>query len=122
MHPEAPGVRVTSRAGHVARLEMPIIFLSEINGTTYLVKAGVATPLPGLQLELKDVAGKVVKRLRSAYDGFYTFGDLPAGSYTLGVAEAGAQRLGVPTPPPRPLNLAPEGSILDGVDFRIEMR
>lgn len=120
MRPAVPGARFTPRAGHVTRLEAPIVLFSEITGTTFRVQGGLRTELPGLRLELVDASGKVLKSVRSAFDGFYSFGDLPPGDYTLEVAEASAQRLGAPAPPPRKVHLAPEGTVLDGVDFILE--
>ena len=121
MRPERSGVRLTARPGHVARLAVPIVVFGEINGTGYQLKSGQKLPLAGLRLELRDGGGRVVKSLLTAFDGFYTFSDLPPGSYQLSVAEAAAGRLGAAPPPVRTLTLAPEGSILDGVDFILDL-
>lgn len=120
MRPERAGVRVTPRAGHVVMLDVPIVLFSEISGTAYLMKNGRKEELPGLRLELLDHAAKVIKSLRTAYDGFYSFGDLPPGTYTLVVDEAIAKRHKAAAPAPRTFHLAPEGTLLDGVDFVLE--
>ena len=114
-----PGVRVTPRPGHTVQLEVPIVSLSEITGTVYRFQGGAASPWPGVNLELKDAGGRILKTQRTAYDGFYTLSELPSGSCTLGLSQAEARRLGAQAPPPKALTLAPEGSMLDGVDFRI---
>jgi hypothetical protein len=116
MRPAIPGARVTPRGGHVVRMEVPVILFGEVNGTTYLLKDGKRTELPGLRLELRDEAGQVIKSLRTAYDGFYTFTDLQPGTYRLEVPGAATKALGAPALAPRIIRLAPEGTLLDGVD------
>lgn len=120
MHPVHPGARVTPRQGHVARLDVPVMLLGEINGTTCLRRGGQRVPAPGLRLELQDGEGRVVKSLRSAYDGFFNFTELPPGSYRVVVPGAAAQRLGASTPPPRNCRLLPEGTVVDGMEIVLD--
>lgn len=121
MRPGLAGARFTPRRGHVARLEMPIVVFSEINGTAYRSQAGRKTELAGLRVELRDASGRVVKSLRTAYDGFFNMDGLPPGSYRLEVPEAAARRLGAAPPPPLTVVLSPEGSLLDGQDLILEV-
>jgi len=112
-----PGSQITPRNGHVTRLEVPVVMVSEISGTAWLQGPGGRKELAGLRLELVDGAGKVTKSLRTAHDGFYEISNLAPGAYQLRVAPSSATALGAVLPPPRALQLAPEGSMLEGVDF-----
>ena len=120
MRPGQAGARITPRAGHVVRMEIPIVILGELNGTTYLRRNGIKAPLPGLRLELRNAAGQVVKSQRAAADGFFNFTELPPGDYQLEVPETAAKALAVPVPPPRSIHLAAEGSLLDGMDIIVD--
>ena len=112
-----PGFTVIPRPGHVAKLEVPVMYVSEVDGTAYLDQGGHRSALPGLRVELRDPGGKTVRSLRTAYDGFFDFTDVPAGSYRLEVSEASARRLGAAAPPPRMLLLTAEGMTRDGEDL-----
>jgi hypothetical protein len=119
MRPASPGWRVVPRGGHVTCVDMPVVVFSEINGTTYRKTGGKTSEAPGLRLELRDRQGRLVKSLRSAYDGFFSFTNLPPGTYGLSVVPGGALPPGAALPPPRTLELSPLGSMLDGVDFTV---
>ena len=117
MRPSTPGLRVTPRPGHVTALEFPLIVLGELNGTVYQQQEPRNQELPGFTLELATPAGQVVRTVRTAYDGFYTLPGLPAGSYRLQVSAAEARRFGVQVPPPREVRIAPDGTVIDGLDL-----
>jgi hypothetical protein len=119
MHPGIPGLRVIPRGGHVAQVDLPVVIHSEINGTAYRQSGGKRAAAPGLRLELRDAQGRPVQSLRSAYDGFFTFTNLPPGTYQLAVAPGGALPPGATLPPPRTLELSPQGTLLDGVDLTV---
>jgi len=121
MRPVRPGDQVTPRMGHVTRLEVPIVLVGEITGTVSGIRAGVRKPLPGVRVELSDTSGRVIKSVRTAYDGFYTFGDLQPGRRILAIPAEAAGRLGAAPPAPRTLALSPEGTHLDGEDFELSL-
>ena len=121
MHPVRPGLRVTPRQGHVAQAEVPVILLGEINGTAYLRRNGQRAELPGLRLELQDGEGRVVKSLRTAYDGFFNFTELPPGPYRVVVPADAARRRGAAAPPPGNCVLKPEGTVVEGLEVVLEV-
>lgn len=116
-----PGDRITPRPGHVASLDIPIVMVGEVNGTVYGKRKGTRRPLGGLRLDLADASGRVIRSLRTAFDGFYTLSDLRPGSYSLVLNPDSAQRLGIAVPAPIPLRLEPEGTSLDGVDMELDI-
>ena len=121
MHPVLPGVRITPRQGHVVQLDVPVIMQSEINGTAFQRRDGRRSFAPGLRLELQDGRGRVVKSLRTAYDGFFNFTELPPGDYQVVVPADAARRLGAPPPPPRSCKLLPEGTVIDCMEIQLEV-
>lgn len=121
MRPVREGDQVTPRAGHVTRLEVPVVMAGEISGTVTGIREGVRRPLPGVRVELSDAAGRVITSVRTAYDGFYTFGNLEPGSRVLAVSAQAAAKLGAAPPPPRAVELSPEGTSLDAEDFELSL-
>jgi hypothetical protein len=117
MRPGFAGIRLTPRPGHVALVDFPLVLFGEVTGTVFLKKEGGSGELPGLGLELLAADGKVIQKVRTAYDGFYSLPGIPPGVYRLRVPEAEARRFGVAPPPPREIRIAPDGTVLDGLDF-----
>jgi len=117
MRPGMPGLRITPRPGHVVVIDVPLVLFGEITGTAYLKREGVSKELSGLLLELVDAKGKLVKGIRTSFDGFYSLSDIPPGTYQLQPSEADLRRLGLAIMPPRALIITPDGTVLDGLDW-----
>ncbi|MCK5956864.1 carboxypeptidase regulatory-like domain-containing protein, partial [Klebsiella pneumoniae] len=86
------GVVVTPRPGVPVTIELPLVSAGEISGN--LQREG-GKNLSGVDIELLDKAGRVVKTTRSEYDGFFLFEFVPYGSYKLRVAAVAAAVVGV---------------------------
>jgi hypothetical protein len=117
MRPYRPAVRITPRPGHVTLVDLPVVIHGEVVGTAYVRSSGADRTLPGLKLELVDSAGRVVKSIRTEFDGYYQITDVPPGSYRLQVPGKEAARLGLQAPVPRDLRFEPAGTSLDDVDL-----
>ena len=117
MRSGTPGLRITPRPGHTVQVDVPLVLFGEVTGTAYLKPEGASRELPGLLLELVDAQGKVLKRARTAFDGFYTLSDLPPGSYLLQVPEAETLRLGLSAPMSKVVTVTSEGTVIDGLDL-----
>jgi SPOR domain len=119
--PSRDGVRFVPRPGKVAVVDFPVVVSGEITGTVYLRQDGKSREKSGVELELVDGHGAVVRTVRSEYDGFYDVTDIRPGRYTLRVASDQLQGLrfagGVPA---RRLEMAPSGTVLDGIDFILD--
>jgi hypothetical protein len=74
---------VRARPGAGLRLVLSVTPTGDIDGIVYGARNGEPCGLGAVELELVNVAGAVVKTSRSAYDGYYTFGEVPVGKYTL---------------------------------------
>lgn len=87
VQPATSGVVVTPRPGVPVVIELPLVSAGEISGT--LIREGGRT-LNGVDIELIDKGGRVVKTTRSEYDGFFLFESVPYGQYRLRVAALAA--------------------------------
>lgn len=92
VQPRGPGVVVTPRPGIAAMVELPLVSAGEIDGV--LVRAGGGA-LEGVELELVDIEGRVVKTMRTDFDGFFVFEGVPYGEYSVRIARLSAQAIGV---------------------------
>jgi hypothetical protein len=92
VQPATSGVVVTPRPGIPVIIELPLVSAGEISGT--LQRDG-GKILSGVDIELLDKSGRVVKTTRSEYDGFFLFEFVPYGSYKLRVAAVAAAVVGV---------------------------
>ena len=92
VQPATSGVVVTPRPGVPVTIELPLVAAGEISGN--LQREGGKT-LSGVDLELIDRNGRVVKTTRSEYDGFFLFEFVPYGTYKLRVAALSATVIGV---------------------------
>lgn len=113
VQPATTGVVVVPRPGIPLTIELPLVSAGEISGN--LQREGGKT-LSGVDIELLDKAGRVVKTTRSEYDGFFLFEFVPYGSYKLRVAALAANVVGVEPSLP---GLAELGKASGSVDLGI---
>ena len=92
IQPATTGIVVTPRPGVPVIIELPLVAAGEISGN--LQREGGKT-LSGVDIELLDKNGSVVKRTRSEYDGFFLFEFVPYGKYRLRVAALSANVVGI---------------------------
>lgn len=121
LQPAEEGLAVLPRPGKVIRLDLPVQILGEVNGTTRRRLGAKSKELGGLELELASADRSVVRRIRSAFDGFFEIRNLPLGTYTLRVSPEEAVRLRLVSPPQRSFVVDPEHTIHDGQDLLVEL-
>jgi hypothetical protein len=121
MRPGQPGFRITPRAGHVAVVDVPLALFGEINGLAFANRPDGHQELAGLHLELLGADGKLFRKARTAYDGFYTLEGIPPGTYQLRVSGAEAKLHGLLPPLPREVRIAADGTIIDGLDLILDV-
>lgn len=112
--------RIVPRPGKVARLDFPVSTFGEVTGTTRIRRAGRTQELPGLEIELCRASGERVKVLRSSYDGYFEFHDLPHGEYLLRVTVEEIARVKLRAPEPRRFRIDDRRNLLDGLDLVVE--
>ena len=100
-------------------LDFPVIPTGEVNGTVYVQRDDKRSPAAAVELELVNHRGEVVKTARTAYDGFYSFSEVPVGTYVLRAKftdsmKAAYQRC------ERKLVLQGDDPIVDGADLTLQ--
>jgi hypothetical protein len=76
----------------------------------------------GLEVELASADRKVVRRVRTAYDGFFEIRNLPLGIYTLMVTPEEVKRLHLMKPAKRSFTLDSTHTVQDGQDLVVEIQ
>ncbi|NJM50318.1 MAG: carboxypeptidase regulatory-like domain-containing protein [Sphingomonadales bacterium] len=92
VQPATKGIVVTPRPGIPFVVELPLVAAGEIAGT--LQKEG-GRILSGVDIDLIDSKGNIVKTTRSEYDGFFLFEGVPYGKYRLQISPLAANIVGV---------------------------
>jgi hypothetical protein len=110
MQPATPGVVVTPRPGVAMLVELPLVAAGEISGTLQRESGG---NLSGIDIELLDKNGQVIKTTRSEYDGYFLFESVPYGEYRLRVSALPANIVGVQTTLDKPAKLAAGNPTVD---------
>lgn len=122
MQPALPSYTLRPRAGVVTRVDYPVTIQGEVAGTCRMKMDGKLKEIPGLLLELLDGEGKSVHSVRSAFDGFFEFCQLPLGKYTLQVPALEVERLGLQEQPRRFIEITAGRPFSEGQDLVIEYR
>jgi hypothetical protein len=92
VQPALPGVVITPRPGVAQIVELPLVSAGEINGT---LQRDDGKTLSGVDIELIDKNGLMLKVTRSEYDGYFLFEGVPYGHYSLRVNALAANIVGV---------------------------
>ncbi|MEE9434903.1 MAG: carboxypeptidase regulatory-like domain-containing protein [Sphingorhabdus sp.] len=92
VQPASSGVVITPRPGVPLTVELPLVSAGEVAGT---LKREDGKLLSGVDIELLDKEGRVVKNTRSEYDGFFLFESIPYGKYSLRIGSLSASIVGV---------------------------
>ena len=92
VQPATSGVVVTPRPGVPFTIELPLVSAGEVAGT---LKREDGKLLSGVDMELLDKSGVVVKTTRSEYDGYFLFESVPYGKYSLRIGALSANIVGV---------------------------
>ncbi len=116
-----PGLRIVSRTGHAARVELPVVALGEVDGNVLAEEKGTKAAVSGVLVELLDTKGQTVRQVRSAFDGYFIFQDIAPGTYTLRVHPEDAAKRRVVPGPSRTLIFHAEGSLLDGQNLSVKL-
>jgi hypothetical protein len=94
------GYRIVPRPGKVTQLDFPVGYYGDILGTTRIRQGTATHEYGGLEIELLKANGERVQRMRTAFDGFFEFRNVPMGDYVLQITAEEVARLRLQAPPP----------------------
>lgn len=119
--PQPEGLRLLPRPGHAAMVDIPVVLTSEIDGTIYALDGQTRRGVGGVELELQNRRGEVVRRATTASDGFYIVDSVPPGEYLLvspdHIRRALRNDTGI-----RLLRVPANGDFVSGIDFVLTRR
>ena len=110
VQPATSGIVITPRPGIPTVIELPLVSAGEISGN--LQREG-GKALSGVDIELLNKNGDVIKATRSEYDGFFLFEFVPYGDYRIRVAPLSANVVGVASELPGIFALGKAGGSVD---------
>ena len=117
--PSTPSHSIVPRPGHVQQMDIPVVTTSEIDGTILTEAAdGTEQPMANVTVQLMDDSGKVVKQVRSEYDGFYYFQKVFPGNYSVRI-DPDARLKNGNIPEPETIEIGNEGTVASGRDIFI---
>ena len=90
--PVRNGVRVLARPGRTVEVDFPVIATGEIDGVLRVLTDGRLREIAGVEVQLLDVAGHVIKVTHTAYDGYFYLPQVTPGDYGLRIAPHDAAR------------------------------
>ena len=73
-----------------------------------------------VELELVDQKGKIIKKTKTAFDGYYLFDMVPLGSYTVRIAGDQIKRLNLLPINAQKVTLTQENPVISGIEFILE--
>ena len=92
IQPAYPGIVVVPRPGVPQIVELPLVSAGEISGT---LQREDGKPVTGVDIELLDKSGNIIKSVRSEYDGYFLFESVPYGKYNMRIGALAANIVGV---------------------------
>lgn len=116
--PTEEGNSIVPRPGRIHQFDFPVVTTGEVDGTVFIeTDDGTHKSLPNTSLQLLDADGGVVQEVRSEYDGFYLFMEVPPGTYTVQVHPDESELGPSEKPPFKNIEIDAEGSVVSGMDL-----
>lgn len=114
--PSVKGYSVITRPGIITKINFPITYTTEIDGTVYNENN---KPLSRAIVELVDSQGKVINSTKTEYDGFYIFSGVIPGDYNIRIAQETLNKLRTTHPAQSSIKILPKSDFVSGVDITI---
>ncbi len=120
--PLKTGVEIIPRPGHTVEVDFPVVITGEIDGTVFLLRGEEEKGVSNAQVQLIDSEGKVVKEVKSEFDGFYLLDSIPPGRYRIRIAPEQIERLSLVPPSDESIEIKKDGTVIYGVDLHLKRK
>ena len=114
-----PERAVLTRVGKPLTVNFAARLNGEVEGMVFKNNENGA-PLSGVEIQLLDQDGKVIKTVKSGFDGFYLFEKVPFGQYQIRISEKQLIRLGYVVNQSQSIEVSKDNDIVSGVDFYLK--
>lgn len=120
MIPGFKGASVFPRSGEVVNLTFPIHLGGEIDGNIYMANSSIQKNIANIPIELIPLDGttNVIKTF-AASDGYFVISSIPPGNYVLTIDAAIANKQKIGGMPPKPVTIGYDGTVLSGLDIKL---
>ncbi len=118
--PAGPPIRTYARPGTATLVEFPILETGEVDGVVVTDLGSRMRAASGLEVQLIDSSGEVVRTTTTAYDGFFLIDRVPYGSYDLRIDPEGLLDLGYGSVDPIAVSISAEEPFAVGHELVIE--
>jgi len=119
-NPAVTGKRLLLRPGHTTLLDFPIEMTGEIDGTITAELKNREQAVSGVIVELLNLDGKVIRKTKSEYDGFYLFSKIPLDTYTIQISPSQVKELHLEPVEPEIIRLDKGNQIINGVNIKLK--
>ncbi|MFQ3250074.1 MAG: hypothetical protein ACI9O6_001898 [Glaciecola sp.] len=123
MIPAIEGISITPRAGFIDSIDYPILHGSEVDGSlTILTADGDDIVGKYIDLELVNSYGRVVKKTKTEFDGYFLFTALKPGKYKLRVAEESIESNNLYDVSNKTIDLKNGGMVVSDVQMSLQQK
>jgi len=118
--PQLRGLKFTPRPGTTLQADFPVFMTGEVDGTVYLEQRGYLRELGDVEVELVDQEGAMVRRGKSAFDGFFVLSTVPPGDYLLRAAPGQLEHFKLTATPAQEVTITPSAPFVSGMNITLK--
>ncbi len=119
IQPDEINTAIIPRPGTMGIIDIPLRINGSIEGQVDIGAGSNKRPQGGLNIEILDANGKVIKKGRSEYDGYFLIPGVPIGKYTVRVAADQLKILELATPQVKPVEITRKNPYPGSVYIRL---
>jgi hypothetical protein len=117
--PVNEGLEIIPRPGKTIQLDFPVVETGEIDGTVFLQRGTSTIEASNVVVQLLDYSRKILQEVKTSFDGFYLFTNVPPGLYIVRISEEQMKRLKLKQIADNRVRINKSGQIISNQDFTI---
>lgn len=123
MIPAIAGISITPRAGFIDSIDYPILHGSEVDGSLTIMTAEEEEIVGKyIELELLNSYGRVVKKTKTEFDGYFLFTAIKPGKYSLRVAQESVESNNLYDVSSEIIDLEKGGMVISDVQMSLQQK